>query len=266
MLRKTSLIILLGTLTSGLAAEQERPLRPHERLELVRGLMAESGTAKVPFPRSKKPLKIEVDGTPLDEETWEEAKEKNGPAARVGDLVQITKVEVGSKSIKLQLNGGWKSGRRWYDNIQVGMGTSGRGVPISQGGGIATAGTELEIVFPEGVPALSAQDIKKKLGAVIDFEKRTATEQYIDTLPPEIKKAVEEKRAIEGMDKDQVQLALGRPDRKVRENKEGVELEDWIYGQPPGRILFVTFEDNKVVRIKETYAGIGTQAAPLPVP
>ena len=52
---------------------------------------------------------------------------------------------------------------------------------------------------------------------------------------------------------------------KTREVKEGTETEDWIYGQPPGKITFVTFEGSKVVRVKDTYAGLGGAVAdPLP--
>jgi len=39
-----------------------------------------------------------------------------------------------------------------------------------------------------------------------------------------------------------------------------VELEDWVYGLPPGKITFVTFNGDKVVKVKEEYAGLGTIA------
>ena len=68
------------------------------------------------------------------------------------------------------------------------------------------------------------------------------------------------------MDRDQVLLSLGKPVRKVRETIEGEETEDWIYGTPPGRIVFVTFKGNKVIKVKETYAGLGSEAPPLPPP
>ena len=61
---------------------------------------------------------------------------------------------------------------------------------------------------------------------------------------------------------DQVLLAVGRPVHKSRETKEGLELEDWVYGKAPGRITFVTFNGNKVIKVKESYAGLGTEAAP----
>ena len=66
------------------------------------------------------------------------------------------------------------------------------------------------------------------------------------------------------MNRDQVILAVGRPVHKSRESKEGAELEDWIYGEPPGRVMFVTFAADKVVKVKETYAGLGGSVAETP--
>jgi len=54
------------------------------------------------------------------------------------------------------------------------------------------------------------------------------------------------------MDHDMVIAALGRPDHKVRERTEqGEETEDWIYGDPPSKTVFVTFLGDKVIRVKE---------------
>jgi hypothetical protein len=64
------------------------------------------------------------------------------------------------------------------------------------------------------------------------------------------------------MDRDQVIMAVGKPRTKVRETKEGVDTEDWIYGLPPGKVTFVTFADGKVVRVRDTYAGLGGSTAP----
>ena len=52
--------------------------------------------------------------------------------------------------------------------------------------------------------------------------------------------------------------------KATRETKEGVEYEDWIYGTPPGRVTFVTFVGAKVVKVKETYAGLGGSIAETP--
>ena len=100
------------------------------------------------------------------------------------------------------------------------------------------------------------------LAPILDFEKRSATEQLVETLPPEVQAAVKEKRAIEGMDREQVLLALGKPRTKVRETKDGVDTEDWIYGLPPGKVTFITFANGKVSRVKDTYAGLGGETVP----
>jgi hypothetical protein len=33
-----------------------------------------------------------------------------------------------------------------------------------------------------------------------------------------------------------------------------------VYGTPPGKITFVTFNGNKVIKVKEAFAGLGTEA------
>jgi hypothetical protein len=114
---------------------------------------------------------------------------------------------------------------------------------------------------------MKASEIKEILAPVLKFDQRSATEIYSQQLKPEVQKAISEKKARVGMDRDEVFLALGRPERKLRETKDGVDLEDWIFGRPPGKIVFVTFEGNKVVKVKETYAGLGAEAAaPLEIP
>src|SRR5689334_1731880 len=92
-----------------------------ERVEINRGLMAEYAKSKVTLPRSKKPLNYPSDGN-YNREAWQKALLENGPAARVGDQVQITRVLIEDKKILLEINGGLKNGRHWYDHVQVGMG------------------------------------------------------------------------------------------------------------------------------------------------
>jgi hypothetical protein len=127
-------------------------------------------------------------------------------------------------------------------------------------------GTQLKENFKDYIGDISTVEEKNILAPVLDIDKHSATEQYMDTLPPEIKTAIAEKKPIEGMDRDQVLIALGKPLRKSRESKDGVDYEDWIYGEPPGRVMFVTFSGAKVVKVKETYAGLGGTIAETPKP
>ena len=239
-------------------------MTPEDRVELIRGLGSEYATVKDFLPRSKKPLPFHSDGT-YDKNLWAQIGQQSGPAARVGDLIQITRVTIEKDSILLEINGGIKSGGHWYDHVQVGMGT--QTSPIATGDSNATAGTNMVILFDRQLTAMKAAEVKKILEPIFDFEKRSASQIYSQQLSPEVQKAVAEKRAQKGMLKDEVLLALGRPDHKLRETNDGTETEDWIFGKPPGKMVFVTFEGNKVVKVKETYAGLGAEAAaPLQVP
>ena len=237
-----------------------------EKLEIERGLDAEFATLKVALPKSKKPLLFHSDGT-RDEKAWERAMQEQGPAARLGDEVQITRVTIESNRIVLEINGGTRSGH-WYDHVQVGMG-GGNTSPISTNqNGQPINGSHVAIVFPGSVPSLKAADIRHMLSPIFDFEKHTASEQYVEKLPEPVKKAIKEQRVIAGMDKDQVLLALGKPRSKSREvSSAGDEIEDWIYGDPPGKMTFVKFNEGKVVKVEESYANVGgTTAPPLPPP
>lgn len=229
-----------------------------ERVELMRGLSFEYATVKQFLPRSKKALEYESSGA-FDKKKWEDMGKEMGPAARLGDLVQLTKVSLEDDKIVLEINGGLKSGKHWYDRVQIGMGQ--QTSPISNGEIRPTTGTNLEILFHKPLANLKSADVKKILLPIFDFEKRSATEVYADSLPAPIKKAIAEKRVLEGMDREQVLLAAGHPAHKSRETVEGLEVEDWVYGTPPGKIVFVTFNGNKVIKVKEAYAGLGKEAA-----
>jgi hypothetical protein len=236
-----------------------------ERVELIRGLSAEFATAKIFLPRSKKPLEFESTGV-YDKNKWDSIGKEMGPAARSGDQVQITHVTVADDKILLEINGGLKSGKHWYDRVQIGMGT--QTAPVSNGEVHPTTGTIIELLYHKPLANLTSADVKKTLAPLFDFEKHSATQLYTESLPPEVRKAIAEKRVLEGMDRDQVLLAVGHPAHKSREtNKDGLEVEDWVYGTPPGKIVFVTFNGNKVIKVKEEYAGLGSEAAgPEPTP
>jgi hypothetical protein len=112
-------------------------------------------------------------------------------------------------------------------------------------------------------PEIQVSEVKKILKPVLDFEMRSASEDYFSNLPPEIQDAIKAKRAAIGMTRDQVRMALGMPRDKLRETtKDGLDTEDWIYGLPPGKITFVTFANGKVIQVKDSYAGLGGATAP----
>jgi hypothetical protein len=243
-----------------------KKLTEEDRIELLRGLGSEFATVKAYLPRSRRPLPFPSDGS-YDPEKWQEMGKQMGAAARVGDQVQITRVGIEPDRIILDINGGLrgKRGGSWKDHVEIGMG--GNTTPINRDqNSNSAAGTTIEVIFPEGgVPGLKAEDVKKILKPVLEFDKETATENYVVSLPEPVQQAIKAKKAILGMDRDQVLLAMGKPRHKERTTLDGNELEDWIYGDPPGKVTFITFQSSKVSKIKEAYADIGgSTATPLP--
>lgn len=242
-----------------------RKLSLDQRVELVRGLSSEFATAKIMLPRSRKALPFEENGT-WDQKKWQDAIRKDGPAARPGDMVQVTKVDVDDDAITLQLNDGMRKKGSWRDRVQISLGgvTPGQGNP--QASNQPDHGTAIVLKFKDSIGDVTSAQVKKMLAPVLDFEKHSASENYIDTLPPQTQQAIKEKKAIEGMDREAVILALGQPLRKTRETKDDSEQETWQFGEPPGRVIFVTFAGSKVIRVRDTYAQMGGSVAQIPGP
>jgi hypothetical protein len=239
-----------------------RRLTDEEKLTLIRGLAAEYAKVKTFLPRSKKALKFNADGT-WDKPGWREAGMEFGPVARLDDLVQVTKVDIEDDQIVLQINGGFKPKGKWYQRVEMGAGVGGAATQPMSRDVTRNYGTTVALQWKGRIPPeITPSEVKKILKPVLDFEQRSDSEDYFASLPKEIQEAIKAKRAAVGMSRDQVLMAMGMPRDKLRESRDGLETEDWIYGLPPGRITFVTFANSKVVQVKDAYAGLGGATAP----
>jgi len=114
-------------------------------------------------------------------------------------------------------------------------------------------GSTIFLDFIKFVPDMTPDELKKILSPFLNFQnERSASVQWIDTLPPEMKKAIQERRPVVGMDREEVVAAMGKPDHKVRErDSDGNDIEDWIYGQPPSKTVFVRFTGDHVTKIEQ---------------
>jgi len=235
-------------------SNQPADLKPQSRIEIIRYVSGEFAKAVKPLPGGSKGLRIPVGKTIPDREL-QQALRSGGIAASPGDTVQITALEFRSREIVIQVNGGGKKHYHIRDHLQIGVG----GVPTSQIPQGADAhsnegnGSTLFLDYGRAIPDMSAEDLMHDLGPFLDFSKEhSAAVNWIDTLPPQFKEAIKDRKAVEGMDHEMVLAALGRPDHKVREHTpEGEQTEDWIYGTPPAKTVFVTFSGDKVIRVKE---------------
>jgi hypothetical protein len=217
-------------------------------IDIIRGLLREVGVTKVAMPRGKRGVRLDAQGN-LDRAQAQAEIRANGLAMQPGMPAQITKIEFKSKEILFELNGGGKSGKKWYQHIEVGMGTATQ--PIGPQQQTVTAyGSSVTVDFGKSVPDLSVPHVKALLSGVLDFERHSPTVLYSPKVSPEVKEAIKNHKVIVGMDRDAVLSAKGPPDRRVREVRNGAEQEDWIYGNPP-HVLFVTFDGDNVVAVKQ---------------
>ena len=244
--------------TKPAGAPKNVPLQESSKLTLLRFVSGEFAKAVKALPAGKEGFNVPV-GKPLNTELLNRAVATHGAAINTGDNVQITKLEFRGNQIVVDLNGGGRGKHHWRDHLQIGFGGSmptvhptssqDQGPPGIQPG----MGSTIFLEWTKFVPEMTPDELKQLLSPLLNFEReRSASVQWFDTLPPEMKKAIQERRPVVGMDREEVVAAIGKPDHKVRErDSEGNDIEDWIYGQPPSKTIFVRFQGDHVTSIKQ---------------
>jgi hypothetical protein len=228
-------------------------LNKQTRLEIIRAMTAEYAFSKKLFPKGGKGLVLNSNGeVSPDDKALSMQVATYGPAAKPGDRVQITAIDIRDKSIVFELNGGPKKKGHWYDHVSVGMG----GAEVQhQEKNINAKGSYLTLEFPKHVPEMTADDLRKLLEPVFDFTVKSPTQAYLDTLPPRLKESIENHEVLVGMTKDMVIEALGRPPKRLREREGDLDYEEWIFGEPPADVQFVRFVNEEVVRVEKMPVG-----------
>jgi hypothetical protein len=243
------------------ASDKAKPgaLREQSKLDLIRYVSGEFAKALKPLPGGKEGFLVYV-GKPISQELLDRAVATHGAAVNSGDNVQITKLDFREHTIAVDINGGGKGKKSWRDRIHVDMG----GVPTVSSTSTTTdenapagirpgMGSTLFLEFDKVVPDMTPDDLKKLLSPFMDFShQRSASVHWTESLPPEMKKAIQDRRPVVGMDREEVVAAIGKPEHKVRErDSEGNEIEDWIYGQPPSKTVFVRFQGDRVTSVRQ---------------
>ncbi len=245
--------------TGPASSAKSATLQDQSKLDLIRYVSGEFAKALKPLPAGKEGFLVYV-GKPLSLELLNRAVATHGAAVNTGDNVQITKLDFRAHTIVVDVNGGGKGKKNWRDHIQFGMGgaipTTSTQTTGQEGGppGVQPGmGSTIFLEFEKPLPDLAPDDLKQLLSPFLDFSRqRSASVHWADTLPPEMKKAIQDRRPAVGMDREEVIAAIGKPEHKVRErDSEGNEIEDWIYGQPPSKTIFVRFQGDRVTNIRQ---------------
>ena len=111
-------------------------------------------------------------------------------------------------------------------------------------------GSYVDLYFGKYIPELTVRQLHQLLSPVFDLEAKSAVEAYVETAPPRVKEAIKEHHILVGMNRQMVLYAKGLPLRKIREEKEGTQYEEWVYGEPPQDVEFVRFSGDEVVRVE----------------
>lgn len=241
------------------AKPKAEKLTDASKLDLVRYVSGEFAKALRALPAGKEGFELYA-GKGLNDQLLDRAVATHGAAIHLGDQVQITRLDFRDHTIVVDVNGGGRGRKHWYDHIQIGMGGTmptpqsrvtqeNQGPPGLQPG----MGSTIFLEFNKSVPDLTPDELKQALSSILDFAKqRSAAVQWYDTLPPEMKTAIKDRRPVVGMDREMVVAAIGKPGHKVRErDSEGNEIEDWIYGTPPDKTVFVRFKGDRVTAIEQ---------------
>jgi hypothetical protein len=181
-------------------------------------------------------------------EKYREMIYKKGQAAAPGDRVVVTALNIKGDRIVLDFNGGPYAKHRFLSHVQL------NNAPVAANTGEQPMGSRIELVFPKGIPDISAPEVKALLEPVVDFGVKSGEQAYADTLPPKIKNAIAAHEVLVGMNHRMVLAALGAPESKVREKESGdtngSRYEEWIYGHVPQTVKFVRFKGDRVAQLQ----------------
>jgi hypothetical protein len=263
-----ALVLLVCSCLAAGASDQkssgQKPASPvphlskQTRIDLIRGFNAELVYIRTAFPMGQKGLTLKDGIVSPNGDDLHRLMALWGPAVKPGDEARISNVVIKDDRIHFEINGGPIKKKKWYEHIQVGVGSgTAQAAPSDQNAN--PRGTYVDLVFDHYVPDLTPQKFKDLLRPVLDFDAKSALEAYLDTIPPKVKEAIKNHQVLVGMNREMLIYAKGRPPKKIREKDGETEYEEWIYGEPPQDVDFVRMVGDEVVRV-ETMKVDGTKA------
>src|SRR3954468_22202681 len=194
-------------------ADDQKPTAPapigskhittESRMSLIRGLEAEFVFLRRTFPMGEKGLTVKRSGeVSPDAAQLRQLVMQRGTAGRPGDRAQITNIEIRDHDIYLEINGGPRHKKKWYEHISVGMG--GGETQLGQPDTGIAKGSSLLLEFDKFVPDMTVDQAKQLLAPVLDFSSKSANKSFTDSPPPKVKDALKEHRVLVGMNRELV--------------------------------------------------------------
>ncbi|MGH9530398.1 MAG: hypothetical protein ACRD2S_10835 [Terriglobales bacterium] len=219
------------------------------RMDLINAFTADPIYIRTAFPMGKTGLTLKDGTISPGGEQLRQLLAMWGPSVKAGDRALISRIEIRGARIRFEINGGPVKKLKWYQHITVGTGAG--DMPIAPGDPQNNPrGSFVDLVFDHYIPDLNPRELKNLLAPVFDFDSKTPLQAYLETVPPNVKEAIEAHRVLVGMDREMVIYSKGRAAQKTREKDGETDYEEWIYGQPPEDVDFVRFVGDEVVRVE----------------
>ena len=226
-------------------------LNQTDRFEILRVLIADNAAARIVMPLGGDGVRLSGTGL-IDEDRLRDELGENGSGIAPGQVVEITAIGFGNEVIEIELDGGGERKRSILDRLQIGIGN--RTTPVREQDSTPATGSKIVLRFEDRTPeSLTVDELRALLSPVLDFNKQNFMDSGIEALPVEFQEAVQEKRAMIGMDRSTVTRARGRPNNRSWEtSNEGFEEEIWMYDKPGFGTDFLHFDENGIlVKISE---------------
>ncbi len=224
------------------------PLTNHNREDLLRFLQSEQGFAMRPLPVSTITLHANGSMQPSGSDYANSIRD-HGVSAKAGGRVVITDVRIEKDRIILDFNGGPEHKHKWLRHVSIGMDPNAT-TPVVRDEQQTPTGSRIVLIFPHAIPDVTGLQAEALIKPIVDFNLKTPVQAYADTLPPAIRKSVQDHHVLVGMNTDMVLSALGQPKTKMREVDGKTPFEEWIYGDPPQPVQFVRINGNRVIRVE----------------
>jgi hypothetical protein len=243
--------LFAGLLCFSLSLPTSAQITRDARFEILHSVIADQAAAKIGLPFGNEGVDLSESGD-INKEKLDRELKKNGQSIATGKVVTITAVSFSDETIEVEVDGGGKNKQSFLDRVQVGVGMGDKTAPVGREDNTAKArGSKIVLRFVKKVPSdLKADQLRQLLNPVLDFNKSNFMKTGIESLPVEFQEGIRAKEARIGMDRSTVIMAMGRPNNRFY-NPGQPNYEQWMYKLRGLRTVFVTFEDNVVVEIKQ---------------
>src|SRR5205085_4248097 len=122
------------------------------KFEILRTVIADQASARIAMPFGTDGVELSDMGE-INKEKLDKEIKKNGQSIETGKVVTVTEIAFDDDKIEIELDGGGKNKKSFFDRIQVGVGMGNQTTPVGREDKTAKAkGSKIIVRFAKKVP------------------------------------------------------------------------------------------------------------------